>query len=175
MTARACRCVCPPKHGPDDPILEYFAELCFERLEPRGRICLVLGACVGGLLSELGDLSLQFLVVSLQSIDFPLQLLVLFFTRIGFLVCCFFDNLYRCNDLGSSLHETGQRRNRHSQCMASAGEMVSLQNSIFYFFNNLSSTLAISNECLCGGEMLRAERADTTHKQQWTICSNPHV
>ena len=59
VTARACRCVCPPKHGPDFPILGYFAELSFERLEPRGHICLVLGACVDGLLSELCDLSLQ--------------------------------------------------------------------------------------------------------------------
>ena len=147
----------------------------FERHEPRGRICLMLGACVDGLLSELCDLSLQFLVVPLQSIDFPLQVLVLFFTRIGFLVCCFFDNLYRCNDLGSSLHEIGQRRNRHSQCKASAGEMVSSQNSILYFFNDLCSTPAISKECPCAGEMLRAERADTTHKQKWTIRSNPHV
>ena len=139
-------------------------ELSFERLEPRSRICLVLGACVDGVLSGLFHLSLQFLVVPLQSIDFPLQVLVLLFMRIGFLVCCFFDNLYRCNDIGSSLHETGQRRNRHSQCKASAGEMVSSRNSIFHL-----------NECPCGGEMLREGRGDTTHKRQWTIRSNSHV
>ena len=75
----------------------------------------------------------------------------------------------------SALRYTKQDSEKNVTANVRRAQVISSKNSVFYFSSNLYSTPAISNECPCGGEILRAERACTAHNQKWTIRSNPYV